>query len=197
LGEKEIHLPVKTSRRLFLKITGGSTAAGALAGLGLGPEPRLVGAATSTVRRGKETLTICPYCATGCGFIVRTEAGKVLSVEGDPDHPVSHGGACAKGASLAQLHNNDRRLAKVLYRRPGGKEWEEKPWEWAVSEIAGRIKATRDGNWVAKDTQGATVNHTEAIASVGGASLDNEECYLLSKALRSLGLLYVEHQARL
>ena len=92
---------------------------------------------------------------------------------------------------------NPRRLTKVMYRAPGGSEWETKSWDWAIDKIANRIKETRDSNWTAKDDQGYTVNRTDGIASVGGAALDNEECYLLVKMLRSLGMVYVEHQARI
>ena len=125
-----------------------------------------------------------------------------MKIEGDPDHPINRGAACSKGASLPQLHTvdgkiNPRRLTKVLYRAPGSSQWETKSWDWAIEEIAKRIKATRDATWVTKDEAGYTVNRTEGVASVGGAALDNEECYLLVKMLRALGLVYVEHQARI
>ncbi len=149
-------------------------------------------------KRIGEKTTICPYDATGCGFIVAADNGKVVNIEGDPDHPINRGAACAKGASLSQLAaDNPRRLNKVLYRAPGGAEWQEKSWDWTLNQIASKIKQTRDANWVDKDGEGYHVNRTEAIASVGGAALDNEECYLLVKMLRSLGLVYIEHQARI
>ncbi len=144
-----------------------------------------------------EVSTICPYDASGCGFIVAAENGKVINIEGDPDHPINRGAACAKGASLAQLHNNDRRLSKVLWRRPSGTEWEEISWDSALSKIARKIKDTRDADWIQTNAKGNLVNRTEAIASLGGAAHDNEECYLLVKMLRALGLVYIEHQARI
>ncbi len=145
-----------------------------------------------------EKTTICPFDGSGCGFLVTAENGKVLNIEGDPDHPVNRGGACAKGASMRQLSaDNPRRLNKVLYRRPGGTDFEEKSWDWAIDEIARRIKTARDAAFIEKDDKGNTVNRTETVASVGGSALDNEECYLLSKVVRTLGLVYVEHQARL
>lgn len=148
-------------------------------------------------KRVNEKTTTCPYCGCGCGFLVAADNGKVVNIEGDPDHPVNRGAACAKGASMRQLAaDNPRRLSKVLYRAPGGTEWQEKPWDWALDRIAQLIKKTRDQNWTAKDGN-YTVNRTEAIASLGGAALDNEECYLLSKMSRSLGLVYLEHQARI
>ena len=103
---------------------------------------------------------------------------------------------------MAQLRTvdgklNPRRLTQVLYRRPGGTEWEPKSWDWAITQIASKIKATRDANWTANDENGYTVNRTDAIASVGGSALDNEECYLLAKMLRALGMVYIEHHARI
>jgi formate dehydrogenase major subunit len=165
---------------------------------GLAASPK----AFSLKKRIGEKTTICPYDASGCGFIVAAEGDTILNIEGDPDHPINRGAACAKGASLAQLRTvdgeiNPRRLTKVMYRAPGGSEWETKSWDWAIDKIANRIKETRDSNWTAKDDQGYTVNRTDGIASVGGAALDNEECYLLVKMLRSLGMVYVEHQARI
>jgi len=153
-------------------------------------------------KRIGEKTTICPYDASGCGFIVAAEGGNIINIEGDPDHPINRGGACSKGASLAQLRTvdgklNPRRLTQVLYRRPGGTEWTLKSWDWAMEQIARNIKRVRDANWVEKDEGGYSVNRTEGLASVGASALDNEECYLLVKALRSLGLVYVEHQARI
>jgi len=149
-----------------------------------------------------ETVTICPFDATGCGFIIAAENGNIVNLEGDPDHPINRGGACAKGASLAQWRTvdgelNPRRLTTVKYRPPGAKDWEEVSWDWAIEQIALRIKMTRDAHWTSIDDQGYTVNRTDAIASLGGSALDNEECYLLAKMLRSMGLVYIEHHARI
>jgi formate dehydrogenase major subunit len=149
-------------------------------------------------KRIGEKTTICPYDASGCGFIVATDNGKVANIEGDPDHPINRGGGCAKGASMRQLSaDNPWRLSKVLYRRPGGTDWEEKDWDWALTEIARRIKDTRDNNFIEKDNSGNLVNRTEAIANLGGSALDNEECYLLAKLTRALGIVYLEHHARI
>ena len=129
--------------------------------------------------------------------MVAVENGNLTNLEGDSDHPINRGAACAKGASLAQIHNNDRRLSKVQYRAPGGTEWEEKSWDWTLDKIASNIKATRDASFITTNANGNLVNRTEAIASLGGAAHDNEECYLLVKMLRALGLVYIEHQARI
>jgi formate dehydrogenase major subunit len=104
---------------------------------------------------------------------------------------------CSKSAALFQISNNDRRLSKVLYRAPGAAAWQEKSWDWAIGRIAEKIKATRDASFKAKDEQGRQVNRTEGIACLGGASLDNEECYTYSKFARSIGTVYLEHQARI
>jgi len=120
----------------------------------------------------------------------------VIHIEGDPGHPISEGTLCSKGASGIQVVNNSRRLQKVLYRAPGAKAWEEKSWDWAFERIAARVKEMRDKSF--KTTvDGRVVNRTEAMACLGGSALDNEEAYALVKLMRSLGLVYVEHQARL
>lgn len=145
-----------------------------------------------------EKSTICPYDASGCGFIVAAQDGKVINIEGDPDHPINRGAACAKGASMRQLSaDNPWRLNKVLYRAPGGTDWEEKTWDWAIDQIARKMKATRDANFTETDSQGRIVNRTDAIACLGGSALDNEECYLLAKLARAMGLVYIEHHARI
>lgn len=189
---------MEMSRRDFLKLSGAAST-GVLTLSAMCPEVAFGAAGEHVVlkKRVGETTTICPFCGAGCGFLVAAENGKVINVEGDPDHPVNGGGACAKGGGLRQVAaDNPRRLSKVLYRAPGGSKWEEKTWEWALDEIAKRIKTTRDGNWKAYEGD-LVVNRTEAIASLGGAALDNEECYLLAKMARSLGVVYLEHQARI
>jgi formate dehydrogenase major subunit len=148
-------------------------------------------------RRGEKS-TICPYDASGCGFIVATENGKVVNIEGDPDHPINNGAGCSKGQSIRELGaENPRRLTQVLYRAPGASSWQEQTWDWAISTIAQRIKNTRDASFITNDSSGNIVNRTEVIASLGGSSLDNEECYLLVKLMRALGLVYIEHHARI
>jgi formate dehydrogenase major subunit len=191
------------SRREFLKFGGAGVGALVLfRGIGsISKQDVAVGAIPLSKRIGEKT-TICPYDASGCGFIITAEGDTVVNVEGDPEHPINRGAACSKGASLAQLHTvdgepNPRRLTNVLYRKQGGTEWETKSWDWAIEQIAKKMKATRDSNWTNQDEQGYTVNRTEGIASVGGAALDNEECYLLVEMLRAMGMVYVEHQARI
>ena len=180
------------TRRQFLKgLTTGTVAIGALTQSGCAPAiPPL------KTRGATNTTTVCPFCGVGCGQIVSVKSGKVIHIEGDPGHPISEGTLCSKGASGIQVVNNSRRLQKVLYRAPGGKVWEEKSWDWTLERIAARVKETRDKSFKT-DVNGITVNRTEAIACLGGSALDNEEAYLLVKLMRALGLVYVEHQARL
>lgn len=189
---------MKITRRGFLKLSGATAIGVTIAKMGL----TLTGCKKYTenpslrTQYAEEFTTICPYCGGGCGQIIATKNGKVINTEGDPDHPINEGAQCSKGNALFQVLNNPQRLSKVLYRAPGSKSWEEKDWDWAIERIALNIKNTRDANWINTE-DGIPVNSTEAIANLGGAALDNEECYLISKAMRSLGIVYLEHQARI
>jgi formate dehydrogenase major subunit len=188
---------MKLNRRGFLQGFGLAGSGGLLGLLGVDLKPSRAYAETAVTQRAKVSTTICPYCGGGCGALVMAVDGKVVNVEGDPDHPINEGSLCSKGAALWQIANNDQRLTTVKYRAPGTSDWEEKSWDWAIEKIAANIKATRDKSFVAADDQGRTINRTEGIGCLGGAGLDNEECYAYSKWLRSLGITYVEHQARL
>jgi len=182
------------SRRSFLKIAGGTlAAAGITTGIGVKPafaQPR-------KIRYAQEVTTICPYCGVGCGIIAHVRGGKVVNTEGDPDHPINKGALCSKGSALYQIANNDKRMDKVLYRAPGADAWKEVEWEWALDKIARNIKKTRDAGFETANAAGEVVNRCLNLAAIGGAALDNEEVYALTKMNRSLGLVYVEHQARI
>jgi len=186
------------TRRNFLKATGVFTAA---ATLGINLKPAKAKAEELKITKARETKTICPYCAVGCGMLVHSipHTNKVINLEGDPDHVINRGALCAKGATLRQLagSENKRRLTKPLYRAPGSSEWREVSWDWAIEQIARRVKETRDRTFITKKANGNVVNRCEGIASLGSAALDNEECYLLVKMLRALGIVYLEHQARI
>ena len=144
-----------------------------------------------------DTTTVCPFCGVGCGQVVSTRDGNVDQHRGRPRAIRSAKARCAARARAAiQVVNNPRRLQKVLYRAPRGKAWEEKTWDWALERIAARVKETRDKTFQTS-MDGRVVNRTEAIACLGGSALDNEEAYLLVKLMRALGLVYIEHQARL
>jgi formate dehydrogenase major subunit len=130
-------------------------------------------------------------------MIAHSKNGKVVNIEGDPDHPINQGSLCSKGAALYQVANNPTRVKKPMYRASGASAWKEVEWGWALDEIAKRVKKTRDETFVTENAKGQVVNRCDGIAHVGSAALDNEECYILQKWLRSLGLVYIEHQARI
>jgi len=201
---------MEVSRRGFLKLSGTSVVLGSL---GVNLDPARAYAQELRIKNAKQTTTICPYCSVGCGIIVYSENGKVIQSEGDPDHPISEGTLCSKGSSLVQMANNDTRVKKPMYREPGGTAWKEVEWEWALDRIARLVKDARDKNFKTvskikvkeKQPDGTeievekevAVNRTDAIAHIGSAAMDNEECYLIQKLMRSWGLVYIEHQARI
>lgn len=189
---------MKVTRRSFLKLTGGTLAAATVANLGfLKKRAYAKGPAQLKIKYARETTSICPYCAVGCGFIVHASGGKIINIEGDPEHPINEGSLCSKGSALFQVANNEKRLRKVMYRAPYSNKWETKTWDWALDKIASNMKKTRDSTFVTKDKKGRVVNRNEGTACLGGAALDNEECYLYSKFARTLGVVYLEHQARI
>ncbi len=185
---------MKLSRRQLFGLGGAASTASAIRGA---LPVSAMDAPLAKLHWTEETATICPYCAVGCGMIAGTANGKVVNIEGDPDHPINQGSLCSKGSSLTQLINSDRRMTTPMYRAPGAAAWKKVGWDWALDEIARRIKKTRDAGWIEMDADQRVVRRTEAIASVGSAALDNEECSLLVKALRGMGLVYIEHQARI
>jgi len=197
------------SRRDFLKISGSTLLLGPM----VAPAPADAQTQEIKTAGARETKTVCPYCSVGCGIVVHTRDGKVVNAEGDKEHPINEGTLCSKGASINSLAANPLRVTKPLYRAPGASDWKEMSWDEALDKIAKNIKDTRDRTFMrtskskVKEVQpdGSeksvekefTVNRTDGIAHVGSAALDNEECYLLQKLVRSWGLVYVEHQARI
>lgn len=147
----------------------------------------------ATVSRG-----VCPYCAVGCGQLVYSKQGEIIDIEGDPESPINQGTLCPKGANTFQLVCNPHRITKVKYRPPYSDHWEERSLEWAMDRIASLVKETRDKHFVEHDQTGMLVNRTTAIAHLGGATLDNEENYLIKKLLNGgLGIIPIENQARI
>ena len=147
---------------------------------------------------GAETKkSICPYCAVGCAQNVFVSEGKILDIEGDEDSPISRGRLCPKGAATFQLVAGDHRLHHCLYRPPRGKEWQLIPLERATQMVAERVRETRERTWEQKDERKKDVQRTLGIAHLGGATLDNEENYLLKKLYTALGIVQVENQARI
>ena len=201
-----------TNRRQFFRGTGMTL--GSLGGLGLDLKPARAAAEGMRTRLhgAREFASVCPYCAVGCGQIISVRDNKIINIEGNPESPISRGTLCPKGAATYQLAVNENRIKHVLYRKPGGTEWEEKPLDWAMDRIAERVKATRDATFretADKDLDGnplrdakgnptsKRVNHTLAIGSLGGATMDNEWNYVQCKLTRALGMVYVENQARI
>jgi len=187
---------MEVSRRDFLKISLGTVFLSAL-GLDLEKTKAYAKELELKIKGARETLTICPYCSVGCGIIVYTKEGRVVNTEGDPDHPINEGALCPKGASLFQLAENPYRVKRPLYRAPYESTWQEVSWDFAFERIAKLVKETRDRTFLNRNGNGQIVNRVESIAHVGSAALDNEECYLLQKFMRALGLVYIEHQARI
>jgi len=196
-------MATRITRREFLVVSGAVGAGLAISSLGIDMGALKAYADNLKVdkmRTAKQSTTICPYCAVGCGLICSTDTSskKIVNIEGDPDHPINEGSLCAKGAALFQTTSaNLNRLEKVLYRAPRSDKWEEKSWDWALDEIAKRVKATRDAYFIERNDKGQEVNRLEALAHVGSAALDNEECWPLQAMMRALGLVYIEHQARI
>lgn len=201
---------VNPSRRTFLKGAAGvvsGTVFAELAGLGVDMSALAAKAGDVPIKRGKEVASICPYCAVGCGQIVMvdTATGRILDIQGNPDSPISQGTLCPKGAATYQLGVNPLRWTKVKYRAPLSDHWEEKPLDWAMERIAQHIQKTRDANFnefqEMPDPKGGTVRkrvmNTYAIASLGGATMDNEWNYVHQKLMHALGVVYVENQARI
>ena len=189
------------SRRDFLKLAtiGGSAAAV----FGFDLQPAQAALRALKIGRANETRSTCPYCSVSCGVIIYTigdraknVTAQVVHVEGDPDHPINRGTLCPKGSSLQQDILNDRRLLKPQVRRPGGTEWEDISWDQAISEIAAKVKKTRDDTFIETDAAGHLVNRCESIAFTGGCTDTNEFNYLAVKSMRALGVVHLENQAR-
>ncbi len=142
--------------------------------------------------------SICPYCGVGCGQLIFHKNGKMISVEGDPESPISRGHLCPKGADTFQLHTHPNRLTKVKYRAPYSKVWKEISLEEAMDMVADRVWETRDRTFVETNEKGEVIMHTLAIAHLGGATLDNEENYLIKKLFAAgLGMSCISNQARI
>jgi len=195
------------NRREFLRASaGGGFALGGLLGLGLDLRAAQAEVRHLKIAGAREVPSVCPYCAVGCGQLVSVRDGRIINIEGNPESPISQGTLCPKGAATFQLAVNDNRVTHVWYRAPGATEWDKtKTLDWAMEQIAQRVKKTRDetfrATWTTRDAQGQEVskrvNHTLAIGSLGGATMDNEWNYLQCKLMRALGVVCIENQARI
>jgi len=166
---------------------------------GMGPSAasRATREAGARIAGLKATESICPYCAVGCAQVVYTRGGELVDIEGNPRSPINQGTLCPKGAASRQLVQQPGRLTKVRYRRPGGTEWEELELETAMDMIADRVVAAREHGWQDVDGDGRPVDRTLAFAHLGGATLDNEENYLIKKLFTAMGAVQIENQARI
>src|SRR5688572_15194103 len=193
------------TRRQFFQRSGFLASGSALGSLAaLGADPDELRAATVPlqwkIQATRTVPSICPYCAVGCGQLMHVRDGKLINVEGNPDSPISRGNLCPKGAASYQLTVNPDGQTRCVYRRPGGKDWEPIELEQAMGMIAERTKRTRDQSFqrtVRVGDRDVTVNHTLALGSLGGATLDNEWNYLQAKLWRGLGGVFLENQARI
>jgi len=172
---------------------------GRVADWGMGPyavskKTKKAGARTAGL---KATESVCPYCAVGCGQVVYTRGGELVSIEGNPRSPINQGTLCPKGSASRQLVQQPGRLQKVRYRAPGATEWQELGLEQAMDMIAERVIAAREDGWQDVNDEGWRVDRTMGFAHLGGATLDNEENYLLKKAYTLMGAIQIENQARI
>jgi len=189
------------TRRDFLKVSAVGGVGATILGFDLAPAYAQM--RELKIARATETRSTCPYCSVSCGVIIYTLGDKaknvtaqVVHVEGDPDHPINRGTLCPKGSSIQQEILNPRRLTKPQVRRPGSDHWEDISWDAAIDEIGHRVKKTRDETFVETDEQGQMANRCEGIAFTGGCTDTNEFNYLVVKSMRSLGVCYIENQAR-
>jgi len=194
---------MKLTRREFLVGSGTLVGGLTLSSLGIDLGPIIAYAdemkKIDKVKSARQSTSICCYCAVGCGLICSTDTktGKIINIEGDPEHPINEGSLCAKGAGIFQTTAaNEHRLTKVLYRAPYSDKWEAKTWDWAITRIAKNIKRARDASFITKNSKGQVVNRLETIAHMGSSNVDNEECWLITAMARSMGLVYIDHQAR-
>ncbi len=168
--------------------------------LGRGPAVKSAGSdniSARTATADRVARSVCPYCAVGCGQRVFVKDEKVVQIEGDPDSPISRGRLCPKGSASKNLVTSPLRQSKVRYRRPYGTEWEDLDLDTAMDMIADRVVKARNDTWQEIDDDGQRVRRTLGIASLGGATLDNEENYLIKKLFTALGAIQIENQARI
>jgi len=193
------------SRRSFLKLSGLSIAALA-SGLGFDPAVAEAKGYALKLEGSKKIPSICHFCSGGCGMLLYVKEGKLVHLEGDPDHPTNEGTLCPKAASLLSVANSPDRVTKPRRRAPGADHWEDISWEEALDIVAKKTKEVRDASWKAADQvvdaktglpESLAVNRVEGIAFLGSAEVDNEESYLISKFSRLIGTPYNEHQARI
>ena len=193
---------MQVTRRKFFKICAGGMAGTSVAALGFTPTAALAAPREYKLLRAKETRNTCTYCAVGCGMLLYSlgdgamnSKGKLIHIEGDPDHPVSRGALCPKGAGALDYVNSDRRVRYPEVREAGSKEWKRISWHEAVERIARHMKDDRDANFVEKNEAGDTVNRWMTAGFLAGSACSNETGILTQKFVRSLGIVFTDNQA--
>ena len=194
---------MQVTRRQFFKVCAGGLGASSMAMLGFAPNDALAEVREFKLTRTTETRNTCPYCSVGCGILIynlgdkaKNVHGKVIHIEGDPDHPVNRGTLCPKGAGLLDFVQSPNRLKYPEYRAAGSKEWTRISWDDAFTRIARLMKDDRDKNFIAKNKDGATVNRWISTGFLAASASSNESGYLTHKVVRSLGMLAFDNQAR-
>jgi formate dehydrogenase major subunit len=191
------------TRRQFFKISAATLGSSTLAAVGFSPTDALAEVRSFKLERTTETRNTCPYCSVACGIILYTlgdgaknAKADVIHIEGDPDHPVSRGSLCPKGAGLLDFVHSNSRIVFPEYRAPGAKAWTRVTWDFALDRIAALMKEDRDRNFIARNGQGETVNRWTGIGFLAASAASNEAGYLTHKILRSLGVVILDNQAR-
>jgi formate dehydrogenase major subunit len=191
------------NRRQFFRVSGAGLAASSLVALGFSPTAALAETRQYKLARATETRNNCTYCSVGCGLLMyslgdgaKNALGDVIHIEGDPDHPVSRGSLCPKGAGLLDFVHSPTRLKYPEVREPGTKEWKRISWDDAMSRIAKLMKADRDANFIAKNDSGQTVNRWLSTGMLAASASSNEAGYITHKVIRSMGILAFDNQAR-
>lgn len=194
---------MQVTRRQFFKVCAGGLGASSMAMLGFASNEALAEVREFKLTRTTETRNTCPYCSVGCGILIynlgdkaKNVHGKVIHIEGDPDHPVNRGTLCPKGAGLLDFVQSQNRLKYPEYRAAGSKEWTRISWDDAFTRIAKLMKEDRDKNFIAKNKDGATVNRWLTTGFLAASASSNESGYLTHKVVRSLGMLAFDNQAR-
>ena len=188
---------MKLTRREFLKMAGAGAGALTLGGLGINCLATESYAKKLKIEGAREVISICPFCSVSCHFIAHVKGGEVVSTEGDPGYPVSQGALCAKGSTMLSMINSDHRVLKPMYRAPFSDRWEEKSWGWMIEKLARRIKDTRDKHFVKKNAAGQAVNRLDVMFHAGSSQMSNEEASIVVQAMRAMGIVNIDHQARI
>jgi formate dehydrogenase major subunit len=191
------------NRRQFFKLSAASLSGSTLAALGFSPNEALAEVRSFKLERTTETRNTCPYCSVACGIILyslgdgaKNAKAEIIHIEGDPDHPVSRGSLCPKGAGLLGFVHSETRLKFPEYRAPGAREWQRVTWDWALGRIAKLMKDDRDRDFIARNERGQTVNRWNSVGFLAASASSNEAGYITHKVLRSLGIVTLDNQAR-